>query len=718
MAEKPTYADLEQRVLELQEYQKRQATINILSLINKIDDVHDLIAQVALLVRNWSECEAVGIRMQENAHYPYVQTLGFPAYHIHSENHICVEDKNKETVGRSCLGYPSLKGMCGKVICGSFDPRLSVFTEYGSFITNSTSELWATHSQELEKCKICHTCHSEGYESVALIPLKNNTETFGLIQLNDSRKYAFSSQLRSLLEKVAFNLSLSLSKKKAAQQLRKNNEELTAIYENAPIIMMVVNKNLEVVKHNRYTNIYFNHANNDLRGRFLSEAINCWSFSITSENCCLYSNHVECEFANTIWDTLQNKKNYSNLESRIHINKSGNKSEQVFLLSSTYLEHEIEPQVLITMLDITDRKLFEEKLNEMSFHDSLTGLYNRNFFNEEMKRFQDGRYTPMSLVLCDIDGFKFINDTLGHHSGDELLANTGKVLQENFRSSDIVARIGGDEFAVIVPSTSKHEVERLIQRLKNSVQAYNDSDPRMPISLSIGYAVAEKRPLDMEKLFRDADDMMYQEKMQQEESTRNSTVKTFMQALEARDFIKQGHDDRLQKLVHSLASSLNLSKNMIHDLLLLVRFHDLGKVGIPDNILFKQGPLNEEEKQEIYKHSEIGQRLALAIPGLDPIAQWILQHHERWDGKGYPQGLKGKEIPLACRILAIADAYEAMTSDRPYRKAMSSEEAIAELRRCAGTQFDPRLVEYFVHIVRNSDHRASQHEPTTAQPLQ
>lgn len=173
------------------EYQNRQATTSILSLLNNIDDIYELVAEVALLLRNWSECEAVGIRMKENNHYPYVQTLGFSTYHIHSENHICAKDLNKEKIQRSSADYPLLRGMCGKVISGYFDPLISCFTEYGSFITNSTSELWATNSCEFQDCKLCYTWHSEGYESVALIPIKNSTETFGLIQINDSRKGVF-----------------------------------------------------------------------------------------------------------------------------------------------------------------------------------------------------------------------------------------------------------------------------------------------------------------------------------------------------------------------------------------------------------------------------------------------------------------------------------------------------------------------------------------------
>lgn len=150
----------------------------------------------------------------------------------------------------------------------------------------------------------------------------------------------------------------------------------------------------------------------------------------------------------------------------------------------------------------------------------------------------------------------------------------------------------------------------------------------------------------------------------------------------------------------SLARSLELPEDRFNYLLLLAQFHDLRKVGIPDRILFKPGPLTEEEWREIQKHSEIGHRIAQSVPDLAPIADWILKHHERWDGHGYPLGLSGEDIPLECRILAIADAYDSMTSDRPYRKAMSREEAIGELKRCMGTQFDPQLTEKFSWIVQ------------------
>jgi len=186
---------------------------------------------------------------------------------------------------------------------------------------------------------------------------------------------------------------------------------------------------------------------------------------------------------------------------------------------------------------------------------------------------------------------------------------------------------------------------------------------------------------------------MYREKLHRSQSARSAIVQTLMKALEARDHITEGHADRLQNLVVNLAMAIELPEHRINDLRLLAQFHDIGKVGIPDRILLKPGPLTTEEANEMWRHCEIGYRIAMSSPDLIPIADWILKHHEWWNGKGYPLGLKGEEIPLECRILPIVDAYDAMTSDRPYRKAMSHEKAVRELRRCAETQFDPLLVD-------------------------
>jgi HD-GYP domain-containing protein (c-di-GMP phosphodiesterase class II) len=192
---------------------------------------------------------------------------------------------------------------------------------------------------------------------------------------------------------------------------------------------------------------------------------------------------------------------------------------------------------------------------------------------------------------------------------------------------------------------------------------------------------------------------MYREKLHQSKSTRSAIVQALVKAMEARDFNTEGHAERLLVLVSELGKALGLPKQRLDDLRLFAKFHDIGKVGTPDSILFKPGPLTMSELIEMRRHCEIGHRIAQSAPDLALIADWILKHHEWWSGEGYPLGLKGEEIPLECRMLSLADAYDAMTSDRPYRKALSQKAAVNEIKRCAGTQFDPKLARKFIKIL-------------------
>lgn len=201
----------------------------------------------------------------------------------------------------------------------------------------------------------------------------------------------------------------------------------------------------------------------------------------------------------------------------------------------------------------------------------------------------------------------------------------------------------------------------------------------------------------MHELFRQADDNMYQEKLKRRSKTRENILQSLVTNMEIRDFFSQGHAERLKKYALKLGTQLNLSKDQLNDLDLLARFHDLGKVGIPETIIFKSGKLTEEELQTIRKHSEIGYRIGQSMPDLQPIAEYILKHHEWWNGQGYPLGLQGEDIPLECRIISIVNAYDIMTSNRPYHQAITAKEAIAELRKKSGIQFDPELVEQFIH---------------------
>lgn len=348
--------------------------------------------------------------------------------------------------------------------------------------------------------------------------------------------------------------------------------------------------------------------------------------------------------------------------------------------------------------EIFSRKKSEEKLKYLSLHDPLTGIGNRTSFQQEIQRLGSIKNQNISIIICDVDGLKLVNDSLGHHSGDKLLVNAARIINDSVRSEDFVARIGGDEFAVIFYSSEKAVVEHVCNEIKKSVERYNKENPCLPISISIGFAICNSSVFDLDEVFKEADNNMYREKLFRGKSARSAIVHMMMKALEARDFVTEGHVERVQNLVILMGSFIGLSSRELTDLRLFAQFHDIGKVGIPDRILFKTGRLTAEERTEMQRHSEIGYRIAQSAQDLVPIADWILKHHEWWDGGGYPFGIKREEIPLECRILAIADAYDAMTADRPYRKSLSHDEAILEIIKCSGVQFDPELVDIFVRL--------------------
>lgn len=356
-------------------------------------------------------------------------------------------------------------------------------------------------------------------------------------------------------------------------------------------------------------------------------------------------------------------------------------------------------QIILALRNISARKALEEKLTFMSWHDSLTGLYNRGYWQRQLSEIEANKTSPVGLLLCDVDGLKLVNDTMGHDAGDRMLVRLAEILTALCSDSDVVARIGGDEFAIVLPDSDRERVLAVSQAAKQSIDDYNANNQALPLSVSFGIAVRVNPEEPMAALVKRADDRMYREKLNRSHSVRNSLVQALTLALEARDFGTEGHTQRVQQLATQLAGTLGIPGPSLNDLRLLAQFHDIGKVGIPDHILHKSGPLTEAERQEMQRHTEIGHRIALASPDLAPIADLILKHHEWWNGEGYPLGFHGEEIPLACRILAIVDAYDAMTSDRPYRKAMPAKDALKELVSCAGTQFDPHIVPVFIDLI-------------------
>lgn len=351
--------------------------------------------------------------------------------------------------------------------------------------------------------------------------------------------------------------------------------------------------------------------------------------------------------------------------------------------------------------DATEQKAYEERLEYLRRRDTLTGCYNRSFFEEQLDGYCNAANFPLAIIVLDLDGLKAINTSRGHHLGDTLLQAMASVVGKCLAPEHFMARVGGDELAIILPNSTEDEVQVICAAIATRVTAYNIQFPALPLSISMGYALSDT-VTPLKALFERADTVMNRKKLTHRQSNRSSLVQTMMKALESRDYITEGHADRLQDLVTALAKGLHLCTSTITELRLLAQFHDIGKIGVPDRVLFKPDKLTPDEMREMRLHSEIGARIAQASPDLAPIADWILKHHEWWNGAGYPLGLRGEEIPIECRILSIADAYDAMTNNRPYRRAMSHESAVKELRRSAGEQFDPQLVPLFTALLEQN----------------
>ena len=357
------------------------------------------------------------------------------------------------------------------------------------------------------------------------------------------------------------------------------------------------------------------------------------------------------------------------------------------------------------IVDVTQQKDREKEINYLTYHDSMTGLYNRRYFGEVATRLVLEDTLPISVIIGDINGLKLINDAFGHELGDKLIKEAAEILKASVRSSDIVTRIGGDEFAIFLPQTSMETANAVLSRIEKGSLTFNEKNVDTPIkiSISLGLSTMESRDASLEDTIRTAEDIMYKNKLFEHRSSHNSIMASIKDMLARRGEIKEENLSNLQSIARQFGEELGLKDDMIQQLIMLASIHDLGKVTIDAEILSKRGPLTDDEWTVLRKHPEMGYRIAIAYMELAAIADFILSHHERWDGTGYPSGLAGEDIPLLSRIISILDAYDAMTTGRPYRKSLPKEEAIKEIMENAGTQFDPRIAGVFVRLMSEAD---------------
>ena len=351
-------------------------------------------------------------------------------------------------------------------------------------------------------------------------------------------------------------------------------------------------------------------------------------------------------------------------------------------------------------VDVTALKLVEQEKEYLSYHDKLTGLYNRRYYEDALERIDNAENLPIAIIMGDVNGLKLVNDAFGHYAGDELLKLAAIMLKDVSEPGDIIARWGGDEFIILLSHAGQAQAQAFVARAKEESTKIQGN--MFNLDISFGWGVKTRPEEDMNHVIITAEDYMYRKKMTESKSMRSQTLKTIMRTLHEKNPREEEHSKRVGELCRKIAALMDFSVDQAETLYLVGYLHDVGKIAIEERILNKPGRLTDEEFEAIKKHTEIGSRIIRASYEITEIADAVLSHHERWDGKGYPHGLSGENIPIFSRIITVADSYDAMVSERPYKSRMSREEAVDELKRCAGKQFDPYItklvIDNLIHI--------------------
>jgi len=358
-------------------------------------------------------------------------------------------------------------------------------------------------------------------------------------------------------------------------------------------------------------------------------------------------------------------------------------------------------RVLAIVGDITDHELEKKEIEYLSYRDSLTGVYNRRYYMEALQEYKANKIRPLGLIIIDVNGLKLVNDTFGHKLGDQWLVKIASIIQGVLTQhvNSALMRIGGDEFVILYPNINKERIEELSSRLVEAVDRTKIND--INLSISVGYEVSSETFLDVDQLFISAENHLLRKKVTESQSMRHNVVQAIMSALNEKSERERYHSKNLSHIATIIAEKLELRKDHINDISTAALLHDIGKITIDTSILNKPADLTDEEYSIMKEHVQSSYQILKTIDSYSHLANYVYAHHEHWDGNGYPRKLKKDEIPIVSRIISVADAYDAMRSDRPYQKGISHEKATKELLRCSGTQFDPKIVTVFLGIEEN-----------------
>ena len=369
------------------------------------------------------------------------------------------------------------------------------------------------------------------------------------------------------------------------------------------------------------------------------------------------------------------------------------------------------------------------EMQDVAGRDELTDLQNRRFFYERMQEelgTAQRLKKPLSILMLDVDDLKLINDEFGHQVGDQVLRSFGRVLNREVGEKNVTARIGGDEFAVILPGADRKEADKVAWRIWDELAktpVNETTNASIFLGVSVGTGGYPWGGETLEEIIHWADAKLYANKLERKGFKHGNrdgkddrrlvaaVVDVLSSALDIRDKMTHRHARRVARMSAFMAREMKLTESEVLQIEYAAALHDIGKIGVADGILFKKEALEVNEWQEMRRHSELGYKILNGVDFLSDAAEIVYSHHERFDGSGYPRGIAGHDIVLGARVFAVVDAYDAMTSRRPYREAMRQDDALEEIMRHAGTQFDPDTVEAFLRMVRrNPDGFRDEHE--------
>jgi PAS domain S-box-containing protein/putative nucleotidyltransferase with HDIG domain len=640
----------------------------ILETLNRSNNIMKLIEDILHLFKEHTGIEAIGIRLKEGEDYPYFVSNGFPAHFLEAEDHLCASDDAGEII-RDARGNPFLECMCGNILCGRPDPSLPFFTKGGSFWTNSTTKLLASTSEAERQTRTRNRCNSEGYESVALIPLRSEGEIIGLLQMNDPRQNVFTPDRISFFEGIGASIGIAVARRRSVDALLESEEKYRLHFENVTDVIYSIDPDLKLLSISPSVERMLGYKPEELVGKpirqlqFLADHL---------ETTCSDIRHV---FAGNI--TMAQVYEF--------IAKNGTR---IFCeVSAAPMLHDGKAAAVICVArDITERKQAEEWL-----------LRERSMVDRIMKT------SPAGISVVNLSGeIVFANKRAQDILGFSVNKITGLTYDSpEWRITDFDGNhfpVENLPFAMVISSGSpvygiRHAITssegRRVYLSINGAPILGENGHISDVVFTIDDVTEQRRAEEKIK-----------ETIEQLRKNISDTIRAMAMIVEQRDPYTAGHQGRVAKLAVAMAQDMNLSEDQIGGIWMTGMIHDIGKMNIPAEILSKPTKLSDIELKLIKSHAESGYKILETIAFPFPVAKISYQHHERIDGSGYPQGLKGNEILLESQIIGVADVVEAMASHRPYRPALGIDKALQEIEKNKGILYDNAIADTCLRLFR------------------